>query len=270
MRKHALIAAVALIAAPLAAAADGPPRSPVMEQFYGPTYSHSIFVGGEVARDSWEGYIGSVWALNRDLSKDGILFRTMGTYGQYEYNFGTPTDGTVWQGDIMVGYQWVRQQFDLALYAGVDRINHDLSPFDPNNPARGSEVGFKVGIDLESHRHIGLPYYYALEGTYSTAFDTYFLLGRLGMNRNGHIFGVEGWLLGDVSGDAQRLGAFLTFDRQLRSDLLAEITLSAGYQFTDEELTTLCGSFFGSEGAYATLNVSFFFGGERRHDPLKP
>ena len=109
----------------------------------------------------------------------------------------------------MVGYQWVRQQFDLALYAGIDRINHNLSPFDPDNPARGSEIGFKVGIDLESHRHIGLPYYYALEGTYSTAFDTYFLLGRLGMNRGGTIFGVEGWLLGDESGDAQRLGAFL-------------------------------------------------------------
>ena len=81
---------------------------------------------------------------------------------------------------------------------------------------------------------------------------------------------MEGWLLGDESGDAQRLGAFLTFDRQLRSDLLAEITISAGYQFTDDELNLLCGSFFGSEGAYATLNVSFFFGGERRHDPLKP
>jgi hypothetical protein len=232
-------------------------------------------MGGEVAPNSWEGYLGTVWAANRDLSKDGILFRTMGSYGQYDYNaplgLGTRVDGTQWQGDVMVGYQWVRQQFDLALYAGIDHINHDLSPFDPNNPARGSETGFKVGIDLESHRHIGLPYYYALEGTYSTAFDTYFLLGRLGMNRGGHIFGVEGWLLGDESGDAQRLGAFLSFDRQLRSDLLAEFTVSAGYQFTDDELNLLCGSFFGSEGGYATLNVSFFFGGERRrHDPLKP
>ena len=50
MRKHTFIAAVALIAAPLAAAADGPPRSPVMDTYYGPTYSHTIFMGGEVVR----------------------------------------------------------------------------------------------------------------------------------------------------------------------------------------------------------------------------
>ncbi len=268
MRRHALFAAAALIATSLPAFADGPARSPVMENFYGPTYSHSIFTGGEIARDSWEGYLGTVWALNRDLSKDGVLFRTMGSYGRYEYDFGLPVEGKAWQGDFMVGYQWVRQQFDLALYAGVDRINHNLTPTDPDNPAQGSETGFKVGIDLESHRHTGLPYYYALEGTYSTAFDTYFLTGRLGANRDGTIFGVEGWLLGDESGDAQRLGAFLTFDRQLRPDLLAEFTFSAGYQFTDEELNTICGSFFGAEGGYATLNVAFFFVGER-HRPMK-
>jgi hypothetical protein len=74
--------------------------------------------------------------------------------------------------------------------------------------------------------------------------------------------------LGDESGDAQRLGAFLSFDRQLRADLLAEFTVSAGYQFTDEEFNTICGSFFGAEGGYATLNVAFFFGGER-HRPMK-
>jgi hypothetical protein len=273
MRKHALLAAAALIALPVAAAADGMDRrSPVMETYYGPTYSHSIFTGGEVARDSWEGYLGAIWALNRDMSRDGIMFRTMGSYGQYDYLGTAPTvgrvDGDVWQGDIMVGYQWVRQHFDLALYAGVDFINHDLSQPDVNNPVRGGETGFKVAIDLESHRHTGLPYYYALEGAYSTAFDTYFLLGRLGINSNRHIVGVEGWLLGDETGDAQRLGAFLTFDRQLRPDLLAEFTFSGGYQFVDDD-GRLCGSFFGSEGAYATMNVSFFFGGERRHTPLK-
>ncbi len=279
MRRHAFFAAAALIATSLPAFADGPARSPVMENFYGPTYSHSIFMGGEVARDSWEGYLGSVVALNRDLSKEGVLLRTMGTYGRYDYTVtdcaacgGTPTnfDGRAWQGDIMIGYQWVRQQFDMALYAGLDMQNHRISPDQPisENPVQGSETGFKVAFELESHKHTGMPHYYAVEGAYSTAFDTYYVLGRLGANRSGHVFGVEGWLLGDETGDAQRLGAFLAFDRQLRPDLLAEFTFSAGYQFTEEELARLCGSFFGSEGAYATMNVSFFFGGER-HRPMK-
>jgi hypothetical protein len=270
MRRHALFALAALAASSMPAFADGmDKRSPVMQNFYGPTYSHTIFTGGEVARNSWEGYLGTIVALNRDLSKDGVLLRAMGSYGQYDYNFGLAVDGTSRQADLMIGYQWVRQHFNLALYAGIDFIDHDLSPFDGNNPAQGRETGFKVGIDLESHRYSGLPYYYALEGTYSTAFDTYFLMGRLGANRGGTIFGVEGWLLGDESGDAQRLGGFVGFGRELRSDLFAEMTFSAGYQFTDDEFAALCGSFFGGDGAYAMMNVSFFFGGER-HRPLKP
>jgi hypothetical protein len=276
MRRHILFAAAALFAAPLTASAEGMNR-PIMDTYYGPSYSHTVFTGGEVARDSWEGYLGTVWALNRDLSREGVLFRTMGTYGQYDYTVNCPScgpaiehfDGRVWQGEVMVGYQWVRHQFDLAVYAGVDMQNHRITPFHLENPVRGSETGFKVALDLESHRGAGLPYYYALEGAYSTAFDTYYLLGRLGANRSGHIVGVEGWLLGDETGDAQRLGAFMSFDRQLRADLLAELTFSAGYQFTDEDVNRICGSFFGSEGAYATVNLSFFFGGERRHTPLK-
>jgi Cellulose biosynthesis protein BcsS len=162
----------------------------------------------------------------------------------------------------------VRGTFDMGLYAGVDFVNHRISPNDPFNPVSGNETGFKVALDIESHRHLGLPYYYSLEGAYSTAFDTYFLMGRLGVNRSAHIFGVEGWLLGDETGDAQRLGAFVSFDRQLRPDLLAEVSFSAGYQFVDDA-DRLCSSFFGSEGAYGTLNISFHFGGAAPARPMK-
>src|SRR5262249_29526767 len=147
------------------------------------TYGHTIFTGGEVARDDREGYLGSIWALNRDITREGVLFRVMGTYGTYDYREFCPGgacspppqsfDGRVWQGDAMVGYQWVRNSYDLAVYAGVDVLNHHISPNDPLNPVQGHETGFKVAIDLESHRHSGMPLYYALEGAYSTAFDTY-------------------------------------------------------------------------------------------------
>jgi hypothetical protein len=277
MRKHILFAAAALLAAPLTASADGMNKGRAYDvPGTDVVYSHTIFTGGEVARDAREGYIGAVWARNRDLSKEGVLFRVMGTFGTYEYTYqcatcGAPSDfdGRAGQGDAMIGYQWVRDRFDMAVYVGIDVINHTISPFDEFNPVRGTEAGFKVALDLESHRHNGQQHYYALEGAYSTAFDTYFLLGRLGMNRNQHVFGVEGWLLGDETGNAQRLGAFLSRDLQLRNDLLAELTVSGGYQWVDNDGRD-CGSFFGSEGAYATLNISFFFSGERhRHTPMK-
>jgi len=285
MRKHALFAAAALIATTLPALADGmDKRSPVMESYYGPTYSHKVFTGGEIAQNSWETYLGATWALNHDLSREGILFRVMGAHGQYDYQENCPItgcvygpalttpasfEGTMWQGDVMIGYQWIRERFALALFAGVDYITHDISPEHPDNPVSGNEWGFKAGVDIESHRRTGLPHYFALEGTYSTAFDTYWLLGRVGANRSGNIFGVEGWLLGDETGNGQRLGAFVSFDRQLRPDLRAEFTFSGGYQFISGEEDRVCTSFFGSEGAYATMNVSFAFGGEHRHTPMK-
>jgi len=283
MRRHAFFAAAALIASTLPAFADGmDKRNPAMENYYGPTYSHRIFTGGEIAQNSWETYLGATWALNRDLSREGILFRVMGAHGQYDYQENCPApgvcaygvdpthfEGKMWQGDVMIGYQWIRERFDMALFVGADYISHDITPFHLVNPVRGNEWGLKVGIDLESHRRTGLPHYFALEGTYSTAFDTYWLLGRAGLNRGGNIFGIEGWLLGDDTGNAQRLGAFVSFDRQLRSDLRAEFTFSGGYQFVDEN-GQICTSFFGAEGAYATMNISFAFGGEARHQPLKP
>jgi hypothetical protein len=265
-----------LMASAVAAAADGGGST---KDFYGPTYSHIFFSGGEVVKDSWETYSGGIFALNRDLSREGVLFRIMGAYGRYEYVDNCPTclppavgnqhDGKMTQGDAMIGYQWVRNTVEVGLYVGVDYINHDISPPDPNNPVSGSETGFKVAGEIETKTlQMGLPHYFFLEGSYSTAFETYYLLGRAGLNRNGTIFGVEGWLLGDETGNAQRLGGFVMFERNLRPDVLAEVVLSGGYQFVDDIDTKYCGSFFGSEGAYAALNVAFKFG-DRRATPLK-
>jgi hypothetical protein len=274
MHRRTLVAAVALLASSFAPAAAGGS----MKDYYGPTYSHIIFGGGEVVKDSWEVYSGSIWALNRDISKEGVMFRTMGSYGKYQYVDNCPTctppsvgnefDGRMTQVDAMIGYQWVRDRADILLFAGVDHIRHKISPNDPNNSVSGSETGFKIAGEIESRTTtLNLPYYFIVEGSYSTAFDTYYVLGRLGAHRERNIFGVEGWLLGDDTGNAQRLGGFLMFERNLRPDLLAELTLSAGYQFVDDADSKICGSFFGSEGAYATLNLSFKFGSDRMSRP---
>ncbi len=52
MRRHILFAAAILLWAPVTASADGMTRTaPVMDTYYGPVYSHTIFTGGEVARE---------------------------------------------------------------------------------------------------------------------------------------------------------------------------------------------------------------------------
>jgi hypothetical protein len=270
MRARELILAAAVLAVPSVASAGG------MTYGGGPYVAgdnpgYVLFSGGEVAKNSWEAYDGGIFALNRNITTNGVLIRAMGSYGKYEYTNNTPGpntehDGRMLQGDLMLGYQWVTPDRHFALYAGVDHIDHHISPADITNPVSGNETGFKVAWETESNR--SLPFYYALEGSYSTAFDTYYVLGRLGANRNGLIIGPEAWALGDETGNATRLGAFLSFNTNLIRDHYSEVTLSAGYQWVDPGPDN-CGTFFGSEGAYATLNFAIYLGGDRGHVPLK-
>jgi len=265
MRAYKSMLAAALMALPVAAQADGMKGACCAEEKT--VYSHMMFGAIDVSKDAWQSHSGIIIAFNRDLSKDGFLFRSYGSYGQYEYPVGF--EGTEWQGDVMLGYQWVRNNVDISLSAGVDYINHRIRPFDALNPVQGREWGFKVAGDIETRTFaLNLPYYFLLDADYSTAFDSYYVLSRLGAHRNNFVFGVEGWLFGDESGDAQRLGAFAMWERSVRPDLLMDITLSGGYQFSDDSGGSSSGQ-YAAEGAYARLDLTFFFGDRRQNKPLK-
>jgi len=245
--------------------------------FGGPDYSNTVYSiaivsGIDITEGSREGYTGVIGAFNGDLDRSGFLYRILGSYGSYEYDtiFPGPTpvsiDGDYLQGDIMLGYQIVSNGVSAAAYIGVDYQDHDLSPDDPGNPLRGSETGFKVALDIETQRYANAPVYAALDGAYSTAFDTYYVLGRLGMNFGKVAIGPEGMLLGDASGDAQRLGAFVLFDISFSPESVGTLSLSGGYQFVDNADDPI-GRNYGEEGAYGTLKFTMAFGAGRK--PLK-
>jgi hypothetical protein len=231
-------------------------------------YSYAIVGGMDAVKHAYEGYLGAIVALNQDLDKDGVLFRVLGARGFYEYDSGPFNfDGDYWQGDIMVGYQFIRDGISFATFVGVDFQKHDISPFDPLNSMQGSETGFKVAVDIETERHIPSPVYFALRGAYSTAFDTYYALGRVGMNFGRFAIGPEAMLLGDDSGDAQRIGIFGLTDISLGGPTVGTLSLSVGYQFVDNA-GDYWGRNFGEEGVYGTLSFSMAFG-ETRAEPLK-
>jgi hypothetical protein len=215
-----------------------------------------IVSGGDVTERAHEGYLGAYLALNGDLNREGWVFRLLGTRGSYEYGGGIVNSGDWWQGDVMVGYQWVRGRLDVGVYVGVDYQHYGLQDFDPGNPLRGSETGFKVAVDIESNGRDNSPWYVALNGSYSTAFDTYYALARVGYNFGRFTIGPEGWVLGDVTGDAQRLGAFIKFDLPLGPGNLGSLTFSAGHQFGDDVVFSR--GF--DDGAYGTVNLTIPFG----------
>ncbi len=232
------------------------------------TYPYVIFSGVDIAKDAYEGYLGGMIALNGNLDSNGFLLRVLGSRGWFEDNDAIPNvDGDYWQGDVMMGYQLVRDGVTYAALVGVDFRDYQLSPDDPTSKLRGSETGFKAALDIETERYQKSPFYAALRGSYSTAFDTYYALGRLGFNIDRFAIGPEVWALGDESGDAARVGGFILTDISLGGPSVGTLSFSGGYQFVDNA-DDPNGDNFGQEGAYATVKFTMAFG-ESRSESLK-
>ena len=222
------------------------------------TYPLVTISGLDVTKNAYESYSGLFYAFNRDLNRDGFVLRLLGTMGAYDYrNDGNKHDVDYWQGDAMLGYQWVRGGIDVGVYLGIDYQHHKVDPYDWENELRGAETGFKIAGDITSNDRNTSPLYFHLGGSYSTAFDTYYGLARIG-HKFGHVtIGPEGWVLGDTTGDAQRLGAFLSFDVPITPTMFGTVAISGGYQFGS-------GDGFGGrnfdDGMYGTLEFRVAYG----------
>ncbi len=233
------------------------------------TYPFAVFSGAEVSEDARDSYVGLLLAMNGDLDRSGFLLRFLGYSGGYEYNGpGGLTDGDTLQGDILFGYHWVRGRMDAAFFAGVDFADYDLTPDDLTNPVRGDEVGFKVAVDIDTNSSAAAPLYFALRGSYSTAFDAYYGILRVGHDFGKVTIGPEVWAIGDESGDAQRVGGFLAIDLNLGGGTVGQLSFSAGYQFVDDD-NAACGCSFGEEGGYATVKIWTAFARPGSLQPLK-
>ena len=269
-----LILSVTLAAAPMSAAMAGSAGIVVDDDA---VYPVALVSGYDFVKESFGSYTGLFWAIRGDLARDGVVLRILGSYDTYEYDVDSSLtkkywprvaiDGEVWAGDVMLGYQWVRGDFTTGIYLGVEHQDHDLSPDDRTNSVRGSETGFKVALDVEKEVSAYSPYFAEIYGSYSTAFDTYFVEGRLGLPFNRLIVGPEVVFYGDQSGDAQRVGAFLKTDLPplLFRDTESDVMLSAGYQFTDDSSSSV-----GSEGVYVSLRFTTVFARRLQQEPLEP
>lgn len=243
-------------------------------------YSIVSVSGGEITNGAWESYTGAYFSFNRDFSRDGFFGRIYGSYGSYEdsaHGFidsdpvTLKVDGDYWTGDLMLGYMWVRGGLDIAVMLGGEyqkrKSTWILSADGAPEETAGfrftdHEWGFKVGASIETNGNDNRPIYFALEGSYSTAYESYYALGRIGYDFGRFTFGPEAWALGDDSGDAQRVGAFLKLDIPFGTTHSTLIG-SGGYQFANEGIA----GEFGAEGGYATVELRTAFGEHRA--PLK-
>lgn len=216
------------------------------------------FSGSDWSKDASYFYSGVIFALNRDLGRDGVVLRGFAGVPMYEYDSasapGGIVDGDGIQGDLMVGYLWHRDRVTFSAYVGVDYQNYDLTPDDLSSSVRGSEVGFKAAADLASP--YDSPFYFNLHGSYSTAFDTYWTRGRIGYNAGRFVIGPEVIAMGNDGFDARRVGGFATLRFELSPAISSEITGYVGHQFVDDDGDE---SSRGGEGTYGGVGFSLVF-----------
>jgi hypothetical protein len=221
------------------------------------TLSGVWYAGYDAARGSNYYFIGGTVALNGDISRNGFFLRAYGSRIDYDLH---PGDGLGYQADLMVGYRVNLNRVYGGLYIGADYQNFRLDPDDPFAEVRGTEWGFKVSADVATLRQ-GTPHYFALEGNYSTAFQTYWARARAGLNFPGFTLGPEGVVLGDLEFDAQRVGGFVIFDVPLfsRSNPF-EVSVHLGHQFVaDSDNGAIAGSVGGGEGTYGGIAFTLAF-----------
>jgi hypothetical protein len=192
------------------------------------------------------GYMGVLYAPY-GMDKSGLRVSAFGLGGEYRYH-GDPTEtfkGRFVTADVLVGWSHVFNNGAFTLQVGANYQNHRIRPTDPNNSVVGSETGFKVQGDLwvnPTQRTL----VYAL-ASYSTAFNTYYSIGRLGYDfvGTGVFFGPEVGGLGNDRTDQFRVGAHLTGIRVGPG----KVTISSGWMRERDE----------GSGWYAAGNIDFSF-----------
>lgn len=256
--KSGILAAAALAAAPVGSAWAGGAEAIVGAE-PNPLAIVSVY---DLAKDAFASSTALYFALNRDLAREGVIVRLSGSMDSYSYDphdFPRDIDGDAWAVDAMLGYRWIRGDVASSLLLGAEHQDHDLSPDDPFNPVRGSETGFKVAFNVTKAPSAYSPLYAELAASYSTAFDTYQVDGRVGLAFDRFIIGPEAWVMGDDASDAQRVGGFLKTELPplLFSNVSTALTLSVGYQFVDDDHGR---STFGSDGAYGSARLTTLIG----------
>ena len=121
-----------------------------------------------------------------------------------------------------------------AASSSARTIRTSITPTRFNSEVHGTEWGFKVAGDLSTA--YGSPIYANLSGSYSTAFDSYWVRLRAGVHRDNLTFGPEAIMMGNDSFEAQRFGGFITLHNlnPLRMRPF-DLTLSGGYQFNSDD-----------------------------------
>jgi opacity protein-like surface antigen len=242
----------------------------------GPKYIS--YAGIDGANHAWDFYSGALAKLNGGFYTNGFVLRSEGVIADYDYRAsgapftpdpaasapaGTRIDARDRSLDVMLGYQWVQNNWSATAYIGYEVRDVHLSPNDMNNDVRGTDSGLKVAFELETDDESTDPFYGDFETSYSMAFNSYWAQGRIGYNFQNSfqqlfkaesvIFGPEASVLDDDGDVATRVGAFTTLRYHVTPKIPMRLTFDVGNQFVSGSGE----SRNGGEGIYGGAMVRF-------------
>lgn len=211
-----------------------------------PDYGN-IYFGVDVdTNGNLAGYAG-VLVAPFGLHQSGLRISAFAMPGQYEYVSGPiPIEARFATVDLLVGWSHLFGYGGVTLMVGGNYQDHRPSTFDPTNTVEGTELGFKVQGDVWINP-TPATLLFAL-ASYSTAFDSYYAIGRAGYDITGGSYVFVGPEVSGFSSDRTehiRLGAHVTGIKLGP----AKLSFAGGWLTERDE----------GSGGYATATVDFSF-----------
>ena len=110
-----------------------------------------FFSGTDLWRQGSFTHGGMLWSPD-GLKNDGFTFKLLLGAGGYRYRSGAlgniDVDGQALAAFALPGWRFKSGIVTATVFAGADIQNHRLRPDDPSAGLRGSELGFRTGIEL--------------------------------------------------------------------------------------------------------------------------
>ena len=174
-----------------------------------------IWAGADASAQTWLVFSGLTVAPYSNVYEDGLRLRVSGGYGGYTYTGERRSELHVFTArtsyaEALAGYLKRLGPVTAKAFVGITAIEHEIAPYDPDNPVQGQEIGPKVAAEL--WLNMGPSAWGQLDASWTSAHNTSSARFRTGYRiwRDTSI-GIEGALHANDLGEDLRGGLFTRF-----------------------------------------------------------
>lgn len=205
-----------------------------------------VLFGGEIADAAYYSYFGTVLPFGRREGGRGWFQRYWVDAFGYEYDGGPGrVQADAYGLEAALGYGGSNEHGWWSTSLGLRYTDTSLDPDDPDASARGSQLGGKFQVEMESR--LAEAWRIGAAASYSNEQNGYWARARLMHGANAsRLFGVEAVATGNDEADATALGLVTSFSPKAGSKWT--VALKAGYRFQDD-----------ADGAYGGVEVGYGF-----------